>query len=80
MQVKLLKVFPHKYSATLAICVIASVQAAVMGLCLDTKPKSWRLGWNLQLITIFYSVSNPPFPQFYTFLFNKIFELKTGLN
>ncbi|KAI3457917.1 hypothetical protein Pfo_014580 [Paulownia fortunei] len=55
LQVKLFKVFPHKYWATLLTCVIASVQGTVIGLCMDRKPKDWRLGWNLQLVTIFYS-------------------------
>ncbi|KAG8381615.1 hypothetical protein BUALT_Bualt06G0140000 [Buddleja alternifolia] len=55
LQVKLFKVFPYKYWATLLICIIASVQATIIGLCIDRKPKAWKLGWNLQLITIFYS-------------------------
>ncbi|KAL1539811.1 WAT1-related protein-like protein isoform X1 [Salvia divinorum] len=55
LQVKLFKVFPYKYSGTMIICSIASVQATVVGLCVDTNPKSWRLGWNLQLLTILYS-------------------------
>ncbi|XP_057800748.1 WAT1-related protein At1g43650-like isoform X1 [Salvia miltiorrhiza] len=55
LQVELFKVFPHRYSGTMIICIIASVQATLVGLCVDRKPMSWRLGWNLQLLTIFYS-------------------------
>ncbi|KAL8551152.1 hypothetical protein ACS0TY_000295 [Phlomoides rotata] len=55
LQVKLSKIFPYKYSTTLFTCVIASVQATVIGLCIDRKPRSWRLGWDLQLVTILYS-------------------------
>ncbi|KAL6508249.1 hypothetical protein OROHE_021791 [Orobanche hederae] len=55
LQVKLFKVFPYKYCATLLTCIVASAQSAVIGLCIDTKPTAWRLGWNLQLVTIFYS-------------------------
>ncbi|GFP94322.1 wat1-related protein at1g09380 [Phtheirospermum japonicum] len=55
LQVKLFKVFPYKYWATLLTCIIGSAQAAVIGLCLDREPSSWRLGLNLQLVTIIYS-------------------------
>ncbi|XP_012844593.1 PREDICTED: WAT1-related protein At2g37460-like [Erythranthe guttata] len=53
--VKLFNVFPYKYTATFLICLVASIQDVVIGLCMDRKPKSWQLGWNLQLITILYS-------------------------
>ncbi|KAK2972809.1 hypothetical protein RJ640_028337 [Escallonia rubra] len=55
LQVKLLKVFPYKYLATMLICIIASIQQVVIGLCIDRTKAAWRLGWNLQLITIVYS-------------------------
>ncbi|KAL7146031.1 hypothetical protein ABFS83_06G013900 [Erythranthe nasuta] len=55
LQVKLFNVFPYKYTATFLICLVASIQDVVIGLCMDRKPKSWQLGWNLQLITILYS-------------------------
>ncbi|KAK9914609.1 hypothetical protein M0R45_038378 [Rubus argutus] len=54
-QVKLLKIFPLKYWATMLICIMAALQSAVIGLCLDTSPASWTIGWNLQLVTILYS-------------------------
>ncbi|KAM7504945.1 hypothetical protein LguiB_003849 [Lonicera macranthoides] len=55
VQVKLFKVFPYKYCATLLVCIIASLQQLAIGLCIDRSKKAWKLGWNLQLITIFYS-------------------------
>ncbi|KAK3042038.1 hypothetical protein RJ639_001740 [Escallonia herrerae] len=55
LQVKLLKVFPYKYLATMLICIIASIQQVAIGLCIDRTKAAWRLGWNLQLITIVYS-------------------------
>ena len=55
-QVKLVKVFPSKYWATMLTCVIASLQSLAIGLCIDRRMAAWRLGWNLQLVTIFYSV------------------------
>lgn len=61
MQVKLFKLFPYKYWATMFTCIIASVQGAVVGLCIDTNKASWALGWNLQLVTIIYSVRTRDF-------------------
>ncbi|KAK3042818.1 hypothetical protein RJ639_001091 [Escallonia herrerae] len=55
LQVKLLKVFPYKYLATMLISIVASIQQVVIGLCIDRTKAAWRLGWNLQLITIVYS-------------------------
>ncbi|KAL3846049.1 hypothetical protein ACJIZ3_003452 [Penstemon smallii] len=55
LQVKLFKVFPYKYWATMMSCIIASVQGAIIGLCIDRRPKVWRLGWNMELLTIVYS-------------------------
>ncbi|KAK7372873.1 hypothetical protein VNO80_06263 [Phaseolus coccineus] len=54
-QVKLLKVFPLKYWGTMLACILAAIQAAVVGVCLDSSKAAWRLEWNLQLITIIYS-------------------------
>ncbi|CAK9324298.1 unnamed protein product [Citrullus colocynthis] len=55
VQVKLLKVLPSNYLATMLTCVIACIQSTLLGLCLDTNKASWKLGWDLQLLTIFYS-------------------------
>ncbi|XP_044485939.1 WAT1-related protein At1g09380-like [Mangifera indica] len=55
VQVKLLKIFPFKYSATMFTCMVASLQALVIGLCLHSDVASWRLAWDLKLVTIFYS-------------------------
>ncbi|KAJ7959467.1 WAT1-related protein [Quillaja saponaria] len=58
LQVKLLKVFPSKYWATMLTCIIASVQATVVGLCLDRRKSAWMLGSKLELLTIVYSIIN----------------------
>ncbi|GMJ06333.1 Usually multiple acids move in and out Transporters 21 [Hibiscus trionum] len=55
LQVKLLQVFPSRYRATLITCIMASVQSAAIGLCLDRREAAWRIEWNLQLVTIVYS-------------------------
>ncbi|XVF51121.1 hypothetical protein PTKIN_Ptkin04bG0159200 [Pterospermum kingtungense] len=55
MQVKLLKVYPSKYRATLITCIMATIQSVAIGLCLDRRKAAWRLEWNLELVTIVYS-------------------------
>ncbi|KAI5657482.1 hypothetical protein M9H77_26275 [Catharanthus roseus] len=54
-QAKLSKIFPHQFCATFWTCLIAALQQAVVGLCIDRSKAAWHLAWNLQLITIFYS-------------------------
>ncbi|QCE00839.1 WAT1-related protein [Vigna unguiculata] len=54
-QVKLFKVFPLKYWGTMVSCILAAIQAAAVGVWLDSSKAAWRLEWNLQLITIVYS-------------------------
>ncbi|KAK3229194.1 hypothetical protein Dsin_001075 [Dipteronia sinensis] len=55
VQVELQKIFPFKFTSTMLTCMVSSLQSAVIGLCIDTSKASWKLGWNLQLITIVYS-------------------------
>ncbi|TXG49442.1 hypothetical protein EZV62_025317 [Acer yangbiense] len=54
-QVKLQTIFPYKFTSTMLTCLVTSLQSMVIGLFIDTSKASWRLGWNLQLITIVYS-------------------------
>ncbi|PON83703.1 Plant-drug/metabolite exporter [Trema orientale] len=54
-QVKLQKLFPYIYCATMLTCIISSLQSVVIGLCFDTHSAAWSLGWNVQLVTIIYS-------------------------
>jgi len=55
-QVKLVKVFPLRYWGTMLSCVMAAIQSTVIGACVNRSKEAWRLEWNLQLITILYSV------------------------
>lgn len=54
-QVKLFKIYPHKFWATFYICIIAAVQLGFTGLCINRSKVAWHLTLNLQLITILYS-------------------------
>ncbi|XP_047165029.1 WAT1-related protein At5g64700-like isoform X2 [Vigna umbellata] len=47
--------FIAQYWGTMLACILAAIQAAAVGVCLDSSKAAWRLQWNLQLITIVYS-------------------------
>ncbi|XXG76305.1 hypothetical protein AAC387_Pa08g0676 [Persea americana] len=55
VQVKLFEVFPSMYWATMLSCMAGCLQAAVIGVALDRRMSSWRLGLDLNLLTIVYS-------------------------
>ncbi|XP_015069165.1 WAT1-related protein At5g64700-like [Solanum pennellii] len=55
IQSKVSKLFPYKYSATFIISIIATIQSAIIGVSMDRRKASWKLGFDMQLITIFYS-------------------------
>ncbi|KAJ4835638.1 hypothetical protein Tsubulata_015311 [Turnera subulata] len=55
VQVKLAKIFPLRYWATMLSCIIASIESAVVGFCIDRSKGAWSLGWNLELVAIVYS-------------------------
>ncbi|KAF0899049.1 hypothetical protein E2562_012902, partial [Oryza meyeriana var. granulata] len=53
---KILKVYPYKYWSSMAICLIGGFQAAfVVGIILRRDKSAWKLGWDLNLVTIVYS-------------------------
>lgn len=54
------KEFPSKYFSTMLACVSGTVQAVVIGVMLDRRPMAWALKWNVQLLTVVYSVIKWP--------------------
>ncbi|XP_031497756.1 WAT1-related protein At5g07050-like [Nymphaea colorata] len=54
-QVKLFKMFPARYLANTLICLIGSLQSAVIGFALERDLAMWKIGPDLQLLTIVYS-------------------------
>ncbi|PAN46442.1 hypothetical protein PAHAL_9G186200 [Panicum hallii] len=56
VQVKLTKVFPYQYWATTLTCLSGSLQAFAIGILIDPKRSAWTLKWDLQLLTVVYSV------------------------
>ncbi|CAJ1970587.1 unnamed protein product [Sphenostylis stenocarpa] len=54
-QAQLCKVFPLRYWGTMISCVLATIEAVIIGVCIDSSKAAWRLEWNLELVTIVYS-------------------------
>lgn len=54
---KVKEVSPSKYWTTMITCTIAFAQSTIVGLIMDRHMAIWKLGWNLELLTIVYSVS-----------------------
>ena len=56
-QASVCEVYPARISLNAMICFFASLQSSVVALIFDRKPSSWKLEWNVQLLTITYCVS-----------------------
>ncbi|CAN6578726.1 unnamed protein product [Malus baccata var. baccata] len=50
------KVYPAPLSLTTIMCFFASLQSSFLALFLARNPSSWRLEWNVQLLTIVYFI------------------------
>ncbi|KAJ4971702.1 hypothetical protein NE237_004801 [Protea cynaroides] len=55
LQSLVFSVYPAPLSLNTLICFFASLQTSVLALIFERDPASWRLEWNVQLLTIFYS-------------------------
>uniref|UniRef100_A0A3B6TE05 WAT1-related protein n=2 Tax=Triticum aestivum TaxID=4565 RepID=A0A3B6TE05_WHEAT len=55
IQSKVLKVYPYKYWSSMVTCLVGGFQTALVGIILNTDKNAWKLGWNLDLVTILYS-------------------------
>ncbi|KAF8701583.1 hypothetical protein HU200_033505 [Digitaria exilis] len=49
------KVYPHKYWSSTATCFLGGLQTTLIGIILRRDRKTWKLGWDLQLLTIVYT-------------------------
>ncbi|RWW85777.1 hypothetical protein BHE74_00005526 [Ensete ventricosum] len=56
------EVYPARLSLNTMICFFASLQSSAVALVFERNAASWRLGWNLQLLTIIYCVCSPICP------------------
>ncbi|XP_034606914.1 WAT1-related protein At5g64700 isoform X2 [Setaria viridis] len=49
------KVYPHKYWSSTATCFLGGLQTTLIGIILRRDRNTWKLGWDLQLLTIVYT-------------------------
>lgn len=49
--------YPCHFSSTALMSVMASIQAVVYALCTEKDWSQWKLGWNIRLLTVVYTVS-----------------------
>ncbi|MQL95486.1 hypothetical protein Taro_028156 [Colocasia esculenta] len=57
LQALVCEVYPAKLSMNTLICIFASMQSSVLALIFERNPTSWRLEWNIQLLTIGTAIS-----------------------
>ncbi|KAM0828579.1 hypothetical protein ACQ4PT_067447 [Festuca glaucescens] len=57
IQVKVLKVYPWKHWSSVMTCVLGGLQTCAIGIFLRRDKLAWKLGWNIQLLTIVYSAA-----------------------
>ncbi|KAK2996041.1 hypothetical protein RJ640_002660 [Escallonia rubra] len=53
---KLSQRYPYHYSSTALIAVMGSLQGVVFALCVERDWSQWRLGWDIRLFTVVYTV------------------------
>ena len=58
MQTEVNKVYPYKYSSSMATCLVGGFVTAFVGVVVRRDGDAWKLGWNLKLLTVVYSVSH----------------------
>ncbi|CAN6374846.1 unnamed protein product [Urochloa humidicola] len=55
IQSKVLKVYPYKYWTSMATCLVGGFQTALAGVILRRDTNAWKIGWDINLVTIMYS-------------------------
>ena len=48
--------YPCQYSSTTLMCVMGSIQAIAFALCMDRDWNQWKLGWDMRLFTVAFTV------------------------
>ncbi|KAJ9703976.1 hypothetical protein PVL29_005314 [Vitis rotundifolia] len=56
IQAKMGERYPCDYSSTALMCATASVQTVVYAICKERNWSAWKLGWNIRLLTVAYTV------------------------
>lgn len=60
-QAKLNEEYPCHHSCSALMCSMGAVQAIVIALCVDRDWMEWRLGYDIRLLTMAYSVCSYKF-------------------
>ncbi|WOL17736.1 WAT1-related protein [Canna indica] len=55
IQAKMNEEYPFHYSSIALLCVMAATQSTVFALCVEKNVMSWRLRFDIRLLTVFYS-------------------------
>uniref|UniRef100_A0A0D9XIF2 WAT1-related protein n=1 Tax=Leersia perrieri TaxID=77586 RepID=A0A0D9XIF2_9ORYZ len=55
VQSRVLKVYPYKYWSSMVTCLVGGFQTAFVGIILRRDSNAWKIGWDLNLVTIVYS-------------------------
>jgi len=55
IQTEVNKVYPYKYSSSMATCLVGGFVTAFVGVVVRRDGDAWKLGWNLKLLTVVYS-------------------------
>ena len=62
-QSKVLNVYPYKYWSSMATCLVGGFQTALAGVIVRRDKDAWKIGWDINLLTIVYSVTDLNFFQ-----------------
>eukprot|EP01018_Ginkgo_biloba_P012890 Gb_22525 [translate_table: standard] len=54
-QANIMKEYPAQLSMTTLLCLLATVQSAVVAVIFERKPAAWALQWNFQLLNVVYA-------------------------
>lgn len=57
LQTKMGETYPCQYTSTALITSMASIQAVGFALCTERDWTQWKLGWNVRLLAVAYTVS-----------------------
>ncbi|KAK9093684.1 hypothetical protein Scep_025153 [Stephania cephalantha] len=55
LQAIFFKDYPAGVSLNVLTCFFGAIQSSVIAVIVDRNPESWKLGWNIQLLTIIYN-------------------------
>lgn len=54
--------YPFTYSASALFCITASIEATIYTIITDSNWSDWKLGWNLRLLSVVYTVNTVLIP------------------